>query len=181
MESRTSGTSAPQYQSILRFDLVSFRRQVVIGSFGYVGYKVFGRAGQIAVDVSLVLSQAGFCCVYVVFIARNVLQLLNTNSCWLDGSWLWLLILLEWPLFTPLTWVRRIKYFGATNIAADVLIGGGLLGILAWSIQGMINQSHAGVGISVPAFNSQSFSLMLGTAVYAFEGVGMVSLLLFVW
>ncbi len=151
-------------------------RQVVAGTYGEVGRAAVGKWGQVAVDISLVLSQAGFCCVYVVFIARNVLQMLNTSSCWLGGEWLWLLVLLEWPLFTPLTWVRRIAAFGPTNIAADVFIAGGLAAVLGFSIHGMATADGptGGVPVGVPAFNSGSFSLMLGTAVYAFEGVGMV-------
>jgi proton-coupled amino acid transporter len=149
-------------------------RSVVTGSYGKVGRAAVGKWGEVAVDISLVLSQAGFCCVYVVFIARNVLQLLNVNSCWLGGEWLWLLILLEWPLFTPLTWVRRIARFGPTNLIADGLIAGGLIGVLAWSFSGIASSSADGVVAHVPLFNSGSFSLMLGTAVYAFEGVGMV-------
>jgi proton-coupled amino acid transporter len=141
------------------------------GSYGYVGLKAVGRWGQIAVDVSLVLSQAGFCCVYVIFIAKNVLQLLNTTSCWLDGSYLWAVILLQWPVFTPLTWIRRMTHFGPTNLLADAIIAAGLTGILAYSIHGIVT---AGGGVSVPMFNTGGWSLMLGTAVYAFEGVGMV-------
>ncbi len=70
-------------------------REKVIGSYGFVGFKAVGRWGQIAVDTSLVLSQAGFCCVYVIFIAKNVLQLLNTHTCWIGAEWLWLLILFQ--------------------------------------------------------------------------------------
>lgn len=148
-------------------------RQITSGTYGEVGRKAVGKWGEIAVDISLVLSQAGFGCVYVVFIARNVLQLLNSDSCWLDGSYLWLLILFEWPIFTPLTWVRNIAKFGPTNVLADVLIAGGLIGILGYSFYGM-GQVDDHSTISIPVFNSNTFSLMLGTSVYAFEGVGMV-------
>ena len=143
-------------------------REQVTGSYGMVGRKAVGKWGEVAVDVSLVLSQAGFGCVYIVFIARNVLQLLNTDKCWIGGNWLWLLILMEFALFWPLTLVRKISSFGPTNLAADGFIAVGLLGILAYSISGMVTDGHEGVAISVPAFNAQDWSLMLGTAVYAF-------------
>ena len=148
-------------------------RQAVRGSYGYLGFRAAGVWGRRAVDASVVLSQAGFCCVYIVFIARNVLQLLNTGGCWVDGSWLWLLILLEWPLFTPLTWVRNLASFGPTNVAADVFIMGGLLGVVAWCAQGFAS-APAGATLSVPLFKEGTFALTLGTAIYAFEGVGMV-------
>jgi proton-coupled amino acid transporter len=149
-------------------------RQAVRGSYGYLGFRAAGAWGRRAVDASVVLSQAGFCCVYIVFIARNVLQLLNTGRCWLGGEWLWLLILLEWPLFTPLTWIRNLASFGATNVAADVFIMGGLAGVVAWCAQGFATAPAGGAPLAVPAFDADTFALTLGTAVYAFEGVGMV-------
>jgi len=148
-------------------------RQAVKGSYGYLGQRAAGAWGRRAVDVSVVLSQAGFCCVYIIFIARNVLQLVNTGRCRLDGSWLWLIILLEWFLFTPLTFVRRIASFGATNLLADALIVGSVVAVFAWCAAGFV-AAPAGATLSVELFNGKSFSLMLGTAIYAFEGVGMV-------
>ena len=70
-------------------------RERVVGSFGYVASHSCGRSGQVAVDTSLVLAQAGFCCVYASFIAQNGLQILNARSCWVGGEWLWLLILVQ--------------------------------------------------------------------------------------
>ncbi len=139
-------------------------REKVVGSYGYVGYAAMGRTGQVAVDASLVLSQAGFCCVYVSFIAQNALQILNAGSCWIGGEWLWLLILLQVLIFAPLTWVRRIASFGATNIVADVCIIGGLVGILAFCIQGLISFStgpNKNNSLHVIPFNENSFALFM--------------------
>ena len=148
-------------------------RGVVSGSYGAVGRKAVGRWGEVAVDVSLVLSQAGFCCVYVVFIARNVMQLLNLGSCWLGGEWLWAVILAEFALFWPLSLVRRIASFGPSNLLADAIILLGLSGVLAYSATGIASQAARGVHMSVPAFDATGWPLMLGTAVYAYgEGVG---------
>jgi len=149
-------------------------RQTVKGSYGYLGQRAARIWGRRAVDVSVVLSQAGFCCVYIIFIARNVLQLLNTSSCWLDGSWLWLIILLEWFLFTPLTFVRNLSSFGPTNLAADALIVGSVIAVFSWCAQGFISAPSGSNLSTVVVFNQSSFALMLGTAIYAFEGVGMV-------
>ena len=149
-------------------------------SYGGIGQHVAGFWGARAVDASLVLSQAGFCCVYVSFVARNVIQLLNDlpgKGCWIGPQWLYVLILLEFLWLAPLTWVRRLASFEGTNLAADVFIGVGLLAVLAWAGAGMAGRGGGGGGGAppspLPALGA-NWPLMLGTAVYAFEGAGMV-------
>lgn len=146
-------------------------RQRVVGSYSFVGFKAYGRKAQVAVDICLILSQAGFCCVYIAFIARNVLQLLNVNSCWVQGDYLWVLILIQLPILTPLTWIRKIQTFGWTSLTANVFIACGLLGILIYS---GVEWKESTATMDVTMYNSKSFPLFLGTAVYAYEGIGMV-------
>lgn len=146
-------------------------RQRVAGSYSYVGYKAYGRRAQIAVDISLVLSQAGFGCVYIVFIARNMLQLVNVDDCWVPGTRLWAFMLVEFFLLVPLTWVRRMASFGWTSLLANIFIGAGLVGILAYVGS---EWAAAPTHLTVSAMNVADFPLFLGTAVYAFEGIGMV-------
>ena len=127
--------------------LIAVRAVMPSGStYGDMGRRVAGRWGGFAVDVSLVLSQAGFCCVYISFIARNAMQLMNAENCWLHADSLWILILLELPLLAPLSWVRKLSSFGPTNIGADILIMAGITGILTWSIGGMVGGGGGGQG-----------------------------------
>ena len=148
-------------------------------SYGAIGQHVAGFWGARAVDASLVLSQAGFCIVYVSFIARNVIQLLNDSArgCWVGPEWIGALILAEFLVLAPLTWVRRLASFEVTNIIADGCIAVGLLAVLAWAGAGMARAGGGGGGggggSPLPAIGS-NWALMLGTAVYAFEGAGMV-------
>jgi solute carrier family 36 (proton-coupled amino acid transporter) len=124
------------------------------------GYAAVGKWGQVAVDVSLVLSQAGFGCVYVVFIARNGWELLNTyGNLGLGVEWQRYIIALEFFIFVPLTWVRRLAKFGYSNLLADAIILFGLTGIMAYSIQGMVNSPNA---LEIQLFNPSKFSLFLG-------------------
>lgn len=41
-------------------------------SFGGIGKAIFGSKGRVIVNLSLVLTQAGFCCVYVIFMSDNL-------------------------------------------------------------------------------------------------------------
>ena len=155
-------------------------RTRVKGSYAAIGAAAAGPWAAVAVDAALVLSQAGFCCVYIAFIARNVLQLLNVGACdpepRVGGGWLWALVLAQAPLFVPLSWIRSMRTLGWTSAAANALIVGGLLGIVAWAATAWAAASPVPGGFDVPAFNSQGFALFLGSAVYAYEGIGMGAL-----
>lgn len=143
-------------------------------SYGMIGEKAFGRVGRTAVNVSLVLSQVGFCCSYLIFVQQNIgeviLQAFNIKNSIASSSFT--LILLQIPLYTPLTWVRHIEYFAVANLFADVLILFGLLYIIQYSVHTL---GEAEPGSSTwENFNSQNWALFLGTAVYCFEGIGLV-------
>lgn len=144
-------------------------------SYGLLGSRAFGPVGRIAVNVSLVLSQLGFCCSYLIFVEKNVGDILaqafntDTNAV---GSFPWMLILLQIPLYTPLTWVRRIEYFAITNLIADVLIFFGLIYIAGYSLAQL--EGRPSSQSTWENFNPNSWALFLGTAVYCFEGIGLV-------
>ncbi|KAF1318160.1 Vacuolar amino acid transporter, partial [Globisporangium splendens] len=143
-------------------------------SYGQLGQRSFGRAGRFAVNVSLVLSQLGFCCSYLIFVEKNIgdiiEQVFHGNSS--IASFSWTLILLQIPLYTPLTWVRRIEYFAMTNLIADVLILFGLIYIIGYSVERL--EAAPPDSSTWENFNSKSWALFLGTAVYCFEGIGLV-------
>ncbi|RLN89176.1 hypothetical protein BBJ28_00024092 [Nothophytophthora sp. Chile5] len=143
-------------------------------SYGLVGAQAFGNVGRVAVNVSLVLSQIGFCCSYLIFVEKNIgevmLHAFKFQKSMVTSSWT--LILLQIPLYTPLTWVRHIEYFAITNLFADVLILFGLLYIIAYSLQTL---ESAPAGSSTwEYFNSENWAMFLGVAVYCFEGIGLV-------
>ena len=99
-------------------------------SYGLVGEKAFGPWGRTAVNTALVLSQLGFCCSYLIFIGSNLQDvIMHLSNCrYQPGPWL--LILLQIPVYTPMSWIRKIKYFSITNLIADVLIIFGLMYIM---------------------------------------------------
>ncbi|DBA00294.1 TPA: hypothetical protein N0F65_001489 [Lagenidium giganteum] len=146
-------------------------------SYGRVGARAFGRAGRVAVNISLVLSQLGFCCSYLIFVEKNIGDII-THVFKTDGNSVvsasWTLILLQIPLYTPLSWVRRIEYFAITNLFADVLIIFGLFYIIYYSISTMVTHDERYASAHWENFNPKSWALFLGTAVYVFEGIGLI-------
>lgn len=143
-------------------------------SYGLLGERSFGKWGRFAVNVSLVLSQLGFCCSYLIFVEKNVgdiiAQVFHTTDS--VASFSWTLILLQIPLYTPLTWVRRIEYFAITNLIADVLILFGLVYIIGYSVEKL--EAAPPRSATWENFNQKSWALFLGTAVYCFEGIGLI-------
>ncbi|KAE8969979.1 hypothetical protein PR003_g4263 [Phytophthora rubi] len=143
-------------------------------SYGMVGEKAFGKVGRVAVNISLVLSQIGFCCSYLIFVEKNIgeviLAIFGVQRTTASSSLT--LIALQILLYTPLSWVRRIEYFALTNLFADLLILFGLVYIISYTVQTI---DDAPVGSATwENFNSTSWAMMLGTSVYCFEGIGLV-------
>ena len=151
-----------------------------------------GPVGARAVNISLVLSQLGFCCGYMIFIASNVQGAIavlrgddgsaamapNVSTSTAEVPVLtvhdplipaWALLALQVPLFIALSWVRRLSYFAVSNLVADALIVGGLLAIFSVALYRCVNFPLP----TVHLFSSR-FPLFLGTAAFAFEGIGLV-------
>ena len=51
--------------------LLEVRKKVDLPSYTAIGERLYGTKGKIAVNITLILSQAGFCCTYVWFIVSN--------------------------------------------------------------------------------------------------------------
>ncbi|KAI9917006.1 hypothetical protein PsorP6_017199 [Peronosclerospora sorghi] len=143
-------------------------------SYGLVGERAFGKVGRTAVNISLVLSQTGFCCSYLIFVEKNIgeviLAAFGIQRTIASSSLT--LIMLQILLYTPLSWVRRIEYFALTNLFADLLILFGIVYIISYTVQ-TLEMAPVGSGTWVN-FNPTSWAMLLGTAVYCFEGIGLV-------
>ncbi|KAE8672755.1 Amino acid transporter ANTL2 [Hibiscus syriacus] len=121
-----------------------------ISSFGDLGYAVCGTSGRFVVDVLIILSQAGFCVGYLIFIANTLTNLFNGQL--------------------GLNSVPTLTHLAPLSIFADVVDLGAMGVVLVEDVQLMLKQSH-----EVIAFGGLSvFFYGMGVAVYAFEGIGMV-------
>lgn len=143
----------------------------VAGSFGKMGYTLYGRWMQWSILASVVISQIGFSAAYMVFVAENLKTFLATVSeCKLQVG-IPILVLSQLLLFLPLSLVRDINKLSMTALAADVLILLGLLYLYYFDIY-TIAKMH---GVSdIIAFNPRGWTLFIGTAIFAFEGIGLI-------
>jgi len=92
----------------------------VSGSFSTLGEKSMGRIGKIFCDISLGLTQTGFVCMHIVFIAQNINGIFASNFGFTVNKWLIGLACLF--IYTPLCWVRRLQYFAKFHIFADISV-----------------------------------------------------------
>lgn len=147
-----------------------------IASFGDLGFIVCGSVGRFAVDLMLVLSQAGFCVGYLIFIANTLANLFNsptpTN---LHPRILGLMpkTMYIWgcfPFQLGLNSISTLTHMAPLSIFADI-VDVGAMGVVMIEDVFIFFKNRP----SVEAVGSLSmFFYGLGVAVYAFEGVGMV-------
>jgi len=117
--------------------------------------------------VFLCITQLGFCCVYFVFVAVNLREVIKHFSGWDLSVHQYLLILL-FPMIL-LNWVRNLKYLTPVSFFAAVVTVMGLGITFFYMLQDLPHTS------TVKAFGSwKQLPLYFGTAIYAFEGIGVV-------
>jgi solute carrier family 36 (proton-coupled amino acid transporter) len=154
--------------------LVKTRRHldVKIASFGDLGAAVFGAAGRLSVDVMIVLSQAGFCVGYLIFISNSLTHLYpmkTTVSSVLfapKAIYIWAML----PFQLGLNSIKTLTLLAPLSIFADVVDLGAMGVVLGQDVSIFLANPPP-----VRAFGSPSVLLYgIGVAVYAFEGIGMV-------
>eukprot|EP00052_Salpingoeca_macrocollata_P021965 m.189409 g.189409 ORF g.189409 m.189409 type:complete len:455 (+) comp21672_c0_seq4:984-2348(+) len=101
-------------------------------SYSEVGHFTVGKVGNYLITSALLVTQLGFCCVYVLFISVHL------NEVWPQVTRLEY-VAITLPVFVVLSWVRSLKRIAPTSMFANLLILFSLLAILAHCIQSMTN------------------------------------------
>lgn len=120
-----------------------------------------------AVNTCLLLTQLGFCCVYSLFVAENISQFLSelTPLTLKPIHYLGLLL----PLFILLSFVKSLSHLSLASSMANLLQSIGLLIVMFNLVQDLPSVT------SVPSFGQVTkYPLFFGTAIYAFEGIGLI-------
>ncbi|KAG6778227.1 hypothetical protein POTOM_018081 [Populus tomentosa] len=149
-----------------------------INSFGDLGFTVCGSVGRFVVDVMIVLSQAGFCIGYLIFIGNTMANLFNASSpdsltsqviafSMSAKSWyIWGCF----PFQLGLSSVATLTHLAPLSIFADVVDLAAMGVVIVKDVFLMMENRP-----EVRAFGGLSvFFYGMGVAVYAFEGIGMV-------
>lgn len=138
--------------------------------FGDMGGLLYGPRMRQAILFSIIFSQLGFVAAYTVFIAENTQSfVLSVTECRTKIS-IGFLIFLQCLVFLPLSLVRRIAKLSSAALIADVFILAGIFYLFYYEISHLITDGMA----KVVLFNRVDFPLLIGTAVFTFEGIGLV-------
>jgi proton-coupled amino acid transporter len=153
------------------FVLLVNTRMKVDGSFGDIGGILYGKWMRTAILGSIVLSQIGFVAAYIVFTSENLQAfILAVSDCrtYIDIKWM---ILMQMAVFLPFSLLRDISKLAITALIADGLILVGLLYLYYYDILTIV-RNH-GVA-DIVNFNNNNWQLFIGTAIFTFEGIGLI-------
>ncbi|NXI47557.1 S36A1 protein, partial [Galbula dea] len=137
--------------------------------------------GRHIVGLFLIVTQLGFCCVYFVFMADNLRQVIaaangTTNDCSPNrtvvmtptmDSRLYMLSLL--PFVVLLTFIQNLKVLSIFSMLANVAMLGSLVMVYQYIVRDIPDPRN--LPLAAPW---KTYPLFFGTAIYAFEGIGVV-------
>ncbi|KAG9321431.1 hypothetical protein KVV02_004370 [Mortierella alpina] len=147
-------------------------RLVIRENFQDIGLVLFGKYMRLAVLVSVALSQIGFCCAYLIFVSQNIDAVVQTfTKCTFHGIQEKYYILIPLVVLIPLVLIRRMSILSMPSMLANLFIIFGIVYLWYYSIN---NLAVNGLGPNIALFNRDDFALFIGTAVFSFEGIGLV-------
>ncbi|KAI6108016.1 amino acid transporter [Pisolithus sp. B1] len=156
--------------SLYSFLLLVEAKFIVSGSFGDIGGTLYGPWMRYVILASIACSQIGFVAAYTIFVAENLKAFVAAvTQCTANFSVLFF-ILIQLVIFLPLALVRNLAKLSTAALIADVFILAGLIYIFGSEISTISREGTA----EVQLFNPRDFPLFIGTAVFSFEGVGLV-------
>jgi solute carrier family 36 (proton-coupled amino acid transporter) len=153
------------------FILLINTRSKVEASFGDMGGILYGKWMRAAILFSIVLSQVGFVAAYTVFTSENLQAfVLAVSKCrtFIDIKFM---VLMQLVIFLPLSLIRDIGKLGFTALIADAFILVGLIYLYYYDIATIVD--HKGIS-DITMFNPSTWTLFIGTAIFTFEGVGLI-------
>ncbi|KAF9578159.1 neutral amino acid transporter, partial [Lunasporangiospora selenospora] len=156
--------------SLFSFLLLVESRQVVPASFGDIGGHLYGPYMRYSVLFAIAISQIGFVCAYMSFVATNLEALAKNVLNTTETYPLSFFVLIQLVVFIPLSLIRNIARLSFTAVVADAFICFGLAYLYYYDF---FMLTTYGLSDVIP-FNPKDFALFIGTAVFTFEGIGLV-------
>ncbi|KAI1442802.1 transmembrane amino acid transporter protein-domain-containing protein [Annulohypoxylon stygium] len=157
--------------TMLAFHLLLACKARYSGGYGEIGQAIAGDWMRKIILISITLSQLGFVCAGIVFVAENMtsfLQAVGNGHSPLSPT---TLILIQLIVLIPLAFIRNIAKLSPVALLADVCILIGVAYIYYYDINHLASD---GVHESVVLFNPAKYTLTVGSAIFTFEGIGLI-------
>ncbi|CZR59375.1 related to amino acid transporter [Phialocephala subalpina] len=148
--------------------LLQCRTRSGASGYGDIAHAIGGKRMRSIVLTSIALSQLGFVCAGIIFAAENVYSFLEAVTSPISIK---LLIAIQVLVLVPLAFIRNISKLGGAALLADVFILLGLGYIYYFDISSI---AKSGVNDTVQLFNPRDFTLTIGSAIFTFEGIGLI-------
>ncbi|WAR27571.1 S36A1-like protein [Mya arenaria] len=127
----------------------------------------WSKVARISVNVFLLITQFGFCCVYNVFIAENIQQVVeHAHDFSLNDK---AYIAFVGLLVVPYVMIKSLKTLAPFSTVANLLNWFGIIVVIANLVQDLPDYK-----IRSPVGKLNTLPLFFGQAIYSFEGIGLV-------
>ncbi|KAL2069360.1 hypothetical protein VTL71DRAFT_15698 [Oculimacula yallundae] len=157
--------------SCVAFHLLLKCRAKYGGGYGDIAEAIGGKRMRSITLASITLSQLGFVCAGIIFSAENLYSFLEAVIKGASPLSITALIGLQLVVLVPLAFIRDISKLGGAALLADVFILLGLGYIYSYDISTLATE---GMSESVKMFNPRDFTLTIGSAIFTFEGIGLI-------
>ncbi|PHH82414.1 hypothetical protein CDD82_6102 [Ophiocordyceps australis] len=155
------------------FRLLLDCRQKYGGGYGELGAAIVGPRFRSLILASIALSQLGFVCAGLIFTAENLVAFVDAvaKRPVLGGIGVSGFIAIQLVPLVPLALIRNISKLGLVALLADVFILAGLVYIWYYDVHTLL---RSGIDPTVRLFNPSDFTLTIGSAIFTFEGIGLI-------
>jgi proton-coupled amino acid transporter len=149
--------------------LVVSKNAAKVSSFGDIGAKFCGPWMKKLITFSLILTQIGFAGAYIIFTTENLGAFVrnSTSLKFSAGAFFFL----QTIIFIPLSFIRNVSKLSLTSLLANFFILSGLIIVLFFTANEIFYNGTKPIELFI---NESQFSLFIGTAIFAFEGIGLI-------
>jgi solute carrier family 36 (proton-coupled amino acid transporter) len=141
------------------------------GGYGEIGLAIAGPRMRELILASITLSQLGFVCAGIVFVAENLTSFLEATVQGHSPLSAVSLIFIQLVVLIPFAFIRNIAKLGPAALLADVFIAVGLTYIYYYDFSSL---AANGLNKTVVLFNPDKYTLTIGAAIFTFEGIGLI-------
>lgn len=149
--------------------LIQSKKTFGKSSFGELGFLTYGRPLKYSIMVSIIISQIGFVATYILFTAENMNSFVHeVFHITVAKSHI---VIAQCVLLIPLVLIRNLAKLSFTSFISSVFI---LLGLVIIFYFAGIQLYTEGLGPNIEQFNAATWPMLIGVAVTAFEGIGLI-------